>query len=92
MKAYDQGDPNVRIAAEMTIFGAAEGLAWANAELSHHKEPRLYCQPEKLAITKDEAMNIFQKAVSDHPTDADEPFGFVMMRALEETFPCGNSH
>ncbi|MBV9996532.1 MAG: hypothetical protein JO127_15110 [Caulobacteraceae bacterium] len=75
-------------AGEVWLDGAANGYAWANAQLASQGRAKLYCQPSQTTISHDEAMRIYSEYVERHPEMGDKPMGAVMLFALEDKFPC----
>ena len=79
---------------ETQVSGMIIGLGWANAELVDRKEIPLYCQPGKLALTAENALDLldeFLKRPSLQSPEARQlPYGTVLLAALQDAFPCKN--
>ena|SRR5665213_558921 len=48
----------------------------------------LYCQPGKLAIQSDQAIDILKRFAREDARRRELQLGFGMLLALQETFPC----
>jgi len=97
---HDPTYPQAAMTFDLYIQGIGDGFAWANAELQISDHQRLYCVPEKLAVTSE---NYQQLIASFLPRltrkvhwplhnwqSVDEvPVGFVLLEALIDAFPCG---
>jgi hypothetical protein len=46
------------------------GVGWANAALKFQKQQPLYCEPEGLALTAEQAIDIIRKEVAARPASA----------------------
>src|SRR5579859_7962650 len=76
---------------DLKKFGLSEtenGMSWANTELRARGQPRLYCVPEKMAMSPDQADTILRSYLDEHPEQAKYPVALILLRAMEETFPC----
>jgi hypothetical protein len=90
LNAYDKmlPDGDGRRQIETLISGMATGLLWANAELHQRGQRELYCQPEKLKLTTGQIIDMMRRTTKDIPKSGDLPLGFVVLGALQRTFPC----
>ena len=73
------------------ISSAGEAYGWANTELLDRKQSPLYCPPKKLAVTKEQYVEILSKLVDGHPKVKTEEFRswpVLLLKALQDTFPC----
>jgi hypothetical protein len=88
---YDTGGPEAQELLVVNIFGIAEGLSWANAELRDRGDQQLYCPPANLAITRDQYFSIFREyaeANSWVKSMTAKARGLIILKALQDTFPC----
>lgn len=73
------------------IAGLGKGYYWANSQLKHKKQARLFCQPERLFLNADNYISILNKEIKytdyDYTTD-DTIIEVILLRGLEKTFPC----
>jgi hypothetical protein len=70
------------------LNGAVAGLTWANSWLDLDGKPRLFCPPDKLALTLEQDISILRHYVEEHPLLKDRPLSAVMLFALQDAFPC----
>ncbi len=74
------------------ITGVGDGLLWANAELITRKQKPLYCQPGEFVLHTDNYLEILNRKMKDEKftkhLPADFPLARVLLRALQEIFPC----
>ena len=85
---YDGANAEGRECVQLVVGYTENGLSWANAYLQHKGEAPLYCQPERLALTAEQSIDILRRYVNDHPAAGNEPFGLGLFDALQETFTC----
>jgi len=74
------------------VKGLAEGMTWANINLTLRNSPPLFCLPDKLALGVDNFLDIIDRRVkqlkeSGKKTD-DTEVGIILLGGLEDTFPC----
>lgn len=77
---------------EAMIIGGGRALEGVNAHLTLTNQRPLYCQPGKLAMTGAQYKSILGTFVGAHPEMGNYEislFGWVLLRAMEEVFPCG---
>jgi Rap1a immunity proteins len=84
LERLERGDP----AGRFFLMGTGNGLSWANAQLYTAHKPRLFCVPDKLALTSDQELDILKRYVREHPTFADMSVGAVLAEAMIDAFPC----
>jgi hypothetical protein len=70
------------------IHGIGTGIAWANSRLENKHMPRLYCEPEKVALTVEQEIDILERFVREYPKLGEIPVGAVLTLALMDAFPC----
>jgi len=86
---------------ELYIEGVGDALSRANDELRNRAQQPLYCQPERLPMTKEgyvaildnylkkpDAKERAKRVTESQPEKAS--VGMFLMYALSDTFPCGN--
>ena len=88
LSKYDGANAEGRECVQLVVGYTENGLSWANAYLQHKGEAPLYCQPERLALTAEQSIDILRRYVNDHPAARDKPFGLGLFDALQETFTC----
>ena len=73
------------------ISGVGEVIFWANNRMRNLGMSPLYCQPDKLALSSDNYLDILQrfiqenKALKKHP---ESPVELLLLEGLIQTFPC----
>jgi hypothetical protein len=72
------------------IYGVERGLAWANTTLFTSGSKILYCQPNELALSKEEILDILKREIDKNAGKytIDTPVELILMYALMRTFPC----
>jgi hypothetical protein len=72
------------------IGGVGSGFSWANAWLKETRnQPPLYCVPAKLALSRENYLDILDRQVREHgDRRADTPVALMLLDGLVETFPC----
>lgn len=72
------------------VGSAGEAFGWYNLELKARGEHPLYCAPEKLAITREQYMEILKRKVAeDKQKSADfRSWPLFLLNGLIDTFPC----
>lgn len=88
IRLYDS-QPAMRASIETTLRYLEGGMGWANAELDTVRhEKALYCPPGKLALMGAQLVDITRRFLTTHPGFGDYPLPMIMLKGLEETFPC----
>jgi Rap1a immunity proteins len=80
---WQEGDPGMRMLAEVIASAFASGFSWGADAGGKH----VYCAPPDLKGR--EIMSAFAGFVGDHPQMASEPYGTAMAATLSRAFPCG---
>jgi hypothetical protein len=70
------------------IEGVEEGFSWWNAFLAVRKQQKLYCQPDHLAFTVGQSLQILTSWLRRNPDKRNQLAAEGLLRALQETFPC----
>lgn len=70
------------------LAGAMSAYGWVNAEFADRGLPILFCQPQKLAVTADQAISILEKYGERNPELMVHPANYVLRMALADVFPC----
>lgn len=74
--------------ASIALGGYFNAYLWANAYNENVMAPKIYCQPENLALQLDQEIDIYMRYLESNSKDMDVPVGIVVMKALVATFPC----
>ena len=56
--------------------------------LMFNRQPLLYCQPDKLALTETQVISMIRLAMRDNPKWGDFALGMTVLLTLQRTFPC----
>jgi Rap1a immunity proteins len=81
---WKAGDREMAAVAEVIASAFASGMSWAGTIEGHP----LYCPPPNGAFTGNQAMNILENYLSDHPETADKTYGLALSASLRQAFPC----
>lgn len=75
---------------DIYVAGVEQGLSWYGTAISSQKRKELYCEPERLALTPDQDINIVSSYLQRRKDRSayDAPFGMILLDALEDAFPC----
>jgi hypothetical protein len=68
--------------------GLLEGFNWYAGLLRQAGGREIYCPPPKIAITRDQALDILRRYVRQHPMLKNSTVGLVMGMAFMDAFPC----
>ena len=88
---YKQVSLKDRKAFDETIGGYAKGAETTNIIFRKQKGIRLWCKPEKLAMSNNQYAYLLSDYVDKNPEYKTRPmkqFPFVLVWALMDTFPC----
>ena len=70
------------------LDGVREGIAEFNVVLEEKRQQPLFCLPEKLELTVEQAEDIMMRQ-AQKMTDPDQlPIGLLLVQGLRNTFPC----
>lgn len=73
------------------ISGVGEGIFWANNRMRNLGMPPLYCQPDKLVLTRDNYLDILERFIQENKAlnkRPESPIELLLLEGLIETFPC----
>jgi hypothetical protein len=78
------------IQSKAFIAGLSVGMDWYQTAAEAQQKGRpLYCTPPKMTITVDQSIKILTDHLArSRPDEADRPLGFVLLKAMMDTFPC----
>jgi hypothetical protein len=83
LASWEDGDPSMRMVAEVIASAFASGFSWGGDAGGK----RAYCASPDLK--GNQIMSAFEEFLRDNPKLADEPYGAVMAGTLSKAFPCG---
>jgi hypothetical protein len=82
--AYDGKDRTAQVYAKIHADLVARGILTAQSMyVIRLNQPRLYCQPNALALTGEQVVDILRRAVQKDPTIGKLDTGLGIFRALE---------
>jgi hypothetical protein len=74
------------------LDGVREGIIELNVVLEEKRQQPLFCLPEKLELTVEQAEDIMMRQ-AQKMTDPDQlPIGLLLAQGLQNTFPCDKKH
>ena len=74
------------------LDGVREGIIELNVVLEEKRQQLLFCLPEKLELTVEQAEDITMRQ-AQKITDPDQlPIGLLLAQGLQNTFPCDEKH
>jgi len=74
------------------LDGVREGIVELNVVLEEKRQQPLFCLPEKLELTVEQAEDIMMRQ-AQQMTDPDQlPIGLLLAQGLQNTFPCDKKH
>ena len=82
LASWEDGDPSMRMVAEVIASAFASGFSWGGDAAGRHA----YCASPDLK--GDRIMRAFEQFLRDNPRMADKPYGEAMAGTLSKAFPC----
>ena len=73
------------------IIGAQDALGWTNAALQERGDAPLFCVPERLALTRDQVVDIVDRFAAAKAEVLEEEVMYLslfVMFAMQDAFPC----
>ncbi len=77
-----------RLLYKQYIYGLGEGITWMDAKMKTDLGIRYYCPPQNIALNEENYLDIAKSFVKANPYAEQSPFGWLLITALKETFPC----
>jgi hypothetical protein len=84
VKAYSASDPAGKQSLDAILGAMEDGMGWYKVG----SKIKLYCLPDKLALTGNQIFNILRRQIAAAPNLGTMPYGLAVLLALEQTFPC----
>ncbi len=89
LQLHQSGIDDMRRQVEQTVSIFENGMAWANVELIQKRKTRaLYCANPRMGLTGPQLIDMIARFVGTNPHMAEFPYGMVLLRALQDLFPC----
>jgi Rap1a immunity proteins len=82
LSSWQEGDPGMKMLAEVIASAFASGFSWGGNAAGKHP----YCAPADLK--GGQIMSAFEAFLRDHPQLSGEPYGAAMAATVTQTFPC----
>ena len=76
----------------MYLDGVKEGIVMFNVTLQAEGRQPLFCQPEKLALTVEQAEEIMMRKAKKMANPDGVPISLILIHGLQDTFPCDEKH
>ena len=91
-KDYKAAKSDEKALYYLYLDGVREGIIELNVVLKEKKQQPLFCLPEKLELTIEQAEDIMMRQ-AEKITDPDQlPIGLILAQGLQNTFPCHEKH
>lgn len=76
--------------AEALVYvqGLIDGLGWAEVAMTASGGKRLYCVPENLPLTAEQAFVMLERSASLERSFSSMHAGHGMLKAMQTSFPC----
>jgi hypothetical protein len=87
---YQAATGQAREALQHTVYDEFNGLLWANAVLRANKQGQLFCRPSDLRQGPDDVLAIFDAFIAGSRVQnlGQYPVGLVLLKAMQDHFPC----
>jgi Rap1a immunity proteins len=82
LSSWQEGEPSMRMVAEMIASAFASGFSWGGNAAGK----QVYCA--QFDVKGHEIMSAFEGFLRDNPQMAGEPYGAAMAATLSRAFPC----
>ena len=91
-KDYKAANNDERAFYLLYLDGVREGIIELNVVLEEKRRQPLFCLPEKLVLTIEQAEDIMMRQ-AEKITDPEQlPIGLLLAQGLQNTFPCDEKH
>lgn len=91
-KDYKAANNDERAFYLLYLDGVREGIIELNVVLEEKRQQPLFCLPEKLVLTIEQAEDIVMRQ-AEKITDPEQlPIGLLLAQGLQNTFPCDEKH
>jgi hypothetical protein len=91
-KDYKAANNDERAFYLLYLDGVREGIIELNVVLEEKRQQPLFCLPEKLVLTIEQAEDIVMRQ-AEKITDPEQlPIGLPLAQGLQNSFPCDEKH
>jgi hypothetical protein len=84
LASWQEGDPGMKMLAEVIASAFASGMSWAGTIEGHP----VYCPPSTAPLVGKQLMGILEHFVAENPDAADKTYDFALSASLSRAFPC----
>jgi hypothetical protein len=81
-------DPKSKEYVAKIVQATGRGFSLANTAIARRGQSPLYCQPNNLVLTGEQIIDIINRFVEINPALEKATWEAVMLKALENLFPC----
>jgi hypothetical protein len=81
-----------KAALKVYLDGVKEGIVMLNVTLQAEGRQPLFCQPQKLALTVEQAEEIMMHKAKKMTDPDGVPISIILIHGLQDTFPCDEKH
>jgi hypothetical protein len=81
-----------KAALKVYLDGVKEGIFMLNVTLQEEGRQPLFCQPQKLALTFEQAEEIMMHKAKKMADPGGVPISIILIHGLQDTFPCDEKH
>jgi hypothetical protein len=81
-------DPKSKEYVAKIVQATGRGFSLANTAIARRGQSPLYCQPNNLVLTGEQIIDIIYRFVEINPALEKATWEAVMLKALENLFPC----
>ncbi len=91
-KDYKAANNDERAFYLLYLDGVREGIIELNVVLEEKRQQPLFCLPEKLVLTIEQAEDIVMRQAEKIADPEQLPIGLLLAQGLQNTFPCDEKH
>jgi hypothetical protein len=91
-KDYKAANNDERAFYLLYLDGVREGIIELNVVLEEKRQQPLFCLPEKLVLTIEQAEDIMMRQAEKITDPEPLPIGLLLAQGLQNTFPCDEKH
>jgi hypothetical protein len=92
LDAMSRNNKELTAMIERNIMAVNDGLMYANNELKHSNQERVYCQPPTLAMNTKVLIGFLDAEIEDYLKRGVDvgpvPIGMLLVKSLKRNFPC----
>jgi hypothetical protein len=89
-----RGDPHKKTITDVYVWGVGKGIFWTEAENDVDGGQKLFCMPDKLALTSDLVSSLLDqeidKPVNGRPYGQNAEIELILVNSFIGRFPCSH--